>query len=176
MGGFIAQHTSNIITKVARNGRFMDLNDVILNSNMEPASTMIAMDPPQTTFEPMLPDTSAYASIGIVAVLCVVCWLVWNNEVVPISRQKLAVSKRGGGVREYLDELSSEETDKDERKLEKWLFADWLNPNKKKEAAVPFLKKAKWNSGDNPVLVASALIGFAVIFASITERVAFMSN
>lgn len=175
--GFVTQHTSNaIVRKVTQNGRFVKLNNAMVNSNLKSASNMIAMDSPQTTFEPMLPDASAYASIGIVAVLCVACWFVWNDQVVPISRQKLANSKRGGGVREYLDELSSEDTDKGDRKVEKWLFADWLNPNKKKEAAVPFLKKAKWNSGDNPVLVASALIGFAVMFASVTERIAFMNN
>ena len=66
----------------------------------------------------------------------------------------------------------------DGRDFERWLFSDWLNngkggtkPGRQKEPALPILKEAKWNSGDNPVLVASALIGLSVIIASLTERV-----
>jgi len=65
------------------------------------------------------------------------------------------------------------------RKFERWLFADWLVDNKsarksgrQKEPALPILKEAKWNSGDNPVLAASALIGAGVLFTALTERVA----
>jgi hypothetical protein len=52
----------------------------------------------------------------------------------------------------------------DGRDLERWLFSDWLNDNKstrggrKKEPAIPILKKAKWNSGDNPVVVTAAIM------------------
>ena len=50
----------------------------------------------------------------------------------------------------------------DGRDFERWLFSDWLNkPNTKggrqKEPALPILKDAKWNSGDNPVLVTAAM-------------------
>ena len=50
----------------------------------------------------------------------------------------------------------------DGRGFERWLFTDWLNkPDKKggrqKEPALPILKQAKWNSGDNPVLVTAAM-------------------
>ena len=50
----------------------------------------------------------------------------------------------------------------DGRDFERWLFTDWLNkPDKKggrqKEPALPILKQAKWNSGDNPVLVTAAM-------------------
>ena len=65
----------------------------------------------------------------------------------------------------------------DGRDFERWLFSDWLNkPSSKggrqKEPALPILKEAKWNSGDNPVLVTAAIMMFGVVLASITERVA----
>jgi hypothetical protein len=110
----------------------------------------------------------------------------------------LAISKSRGQVREYLDELSQSASDGDEnkveedgsveqhdeteaathkynnkdRKFERWLFADWLNNKKSKKApAIPILKDAKWNSGDNPVVVTVAIMMIGIIVASITERV-----
>ena len=117
---------------------------------------------------------------GIVA-LSVACAWAWANLVVPVSRTNLALSKKNGPVKEYLDELKEAGDASDSRALERWLFTDWLENNKsaskggrKKEPALPILKKAKWNSGDNPVLVASALIGAGVLITSLTERVASM--
>uniref|UniRef100_A0A7S2SL30 Transmembrane protein n=1 Tax=Eucampia antarctica TaxID=49252 RepID=A0A7S2SL30_9STRA len=140
-------------------------------------------------FEPVLPDTTTLIGFGCVVLLSVVAAFVWANEVVPVSRQKLAISKRNGDVKEYLDELkeaslldSDEELSSkpndvlpnvgDGRDLERWLFSDWLNKNKQpKNPAIPFvLKKAKWNSGDNPVLVASALIFAGVLAGALSER------
>jgi hypothetical protein len=118
---------------------------------------------------------------------------VWANEVVPVSRTKLALSKRDGEVKAYLDDLKiavnkteviddegnvriSAEAD-DGRNFERWLFSDWLNDNKsakggrQKPSALPILKNAKWNSGDNPVLVTTAMLMVGVIIAAITERV-----
>ncbi len=52
---------------------------------------------------------------------------------------------------------------KDGRDFERWLFSDWLNrptngkEGRRKEPALPILKDAKWNSGDNPVLVTAAM-------------------
>ena len=70
---------------------------------------------------------------------------------------------------------------KDDRAFERWLFSDWLNDNKsarkagrQKEAALPILKNAKWNSGDNPVLAATALISLGVLFTAVTERIISM--
>jgi hypothetical protein len=116
-----------------------------------------------------------------------------------VSRTKLALSKRDGEVKEYLDSLKeaslvSVEGDVDGnetsarnveikpnvgdgRDVERWLFSDWLNNNKstgggrKKDPALPILKKAKWNSGDNPVLVTAAIMMVGIVIASITERV-----
>jgi len=157
-----------------------------------------AVTVPQKTFEAVAPDTSILIGFGIVSVLSVIASQVWANEVVPISRTKLALSKRDGEVKEYLDGLkqasyynSTTEGELDMKNLEikpnigdgrdveRWLFSDWLNTNKsasggggrKKEPALPILKKAKWNSGDNPVLVTAALMMIGIVVASVTERV-----
>lgn len=87
----------------------------------------------------------------------------------PVSRTKLAMSKKNGAVREYLDELDGGDSS---REFERWLFSDWLRKDRqKKPRAIPLLK-GKWNSGDNPVLVASALIAAGVLLTSVTERIA----
>ena len=86
---------------------------------------------------------------------------------VPDKRVELSKSKaEGGSTREYLEDIRGD----DERQLEQWLFTDWLQGRTRKPAALPFFKKAKFNSGDNPILVAAALIGTAVITASVVEQ------
>ena len=115
-----------------------------------------------------MPSTETFVGFGLIVVLCVAASWVWANQVVPVSRSKLAISKNRGQVREYLDDLKNTT---DDRAMEQWLFTDWLQENKsEKQPAIPILKKAKWNSGDNPVLAASALIGLGVLFTAVTER------
>merc|ERR1712071_39145 len=155
-------------------------------------STSIAVaeelvDTTSTAFEPILPETSTLIGFGCVVLLSIIAANVWANEVVPVSRQKLAISKRNGEVKEYLNDLreaslstANEESSNldvkpnvgDGRDIERWLFSDWLNKNKQpKDPAIPFvLKKAKWNSGDNPVLVATAFIFAGVLAGSISDR------
>ena len=77
--------------------------------------------------------------------------------------------------------ISDEPVESDGRDFERWLFTDWLEGRKsgskagrQKEPAIPILKSAKWNSGDNPVVVTSALMFLGMIVASLTERVASM--
>ena len=154
-------------------------------------------------FEPVAPDSSLLIGFGAVVAICAVAGYIWAEEVVPVSRTKLALSKRSGAVKEYLDELrdageaanpeatstivsevqspASIEAVKpnvgDGRDLERWLFSDWLNnPSTKggrqKEPALPILKNAKWNSGDNPVLVTALIMMVGIVVASVTERVA----
>jgi hypothetical protein len=109
--------------------------------------------------------------MGAVIGLCVIAAIVWSEQVVPVSRTKLALSKKNGQVREYLNDLQEK---REEKPLETWLFNDWLqarNSSSKKEPALPILKNAKWNSGDNPVVVTSAMIMVGVLVAAITERV-----
>mmetsp|Transcript_27484 Transcript_27484/g.41600 ORF Transcript_27484/g.41600 Transcript_27484/m.41600 type:complete len:171 (-) Transcript_27484:136-648(-) len=131
---------------------------------------LIAEDIPSvTTFDPVLPDTTTLVGFGVLTILCGVAWVIWSDQVVPVSRTKLAISKSRGDVKEYLDDLKQ---GGDERPVEQWLFADWLQDNKSaKQPAIPFLKKAKWNSGDNPVVVTSAIMILGIVVASISERV-----
>mmetsp|Transcript_29139 Transcript_29139/g.61966 ORF Transcript_29139/g.61966 Transcript_29139/m.61966 type:complete len:213 (-) Transcript_29139:95-733(-) len=156
-------------------------------------------------FEAVAPDTSLLIGFGSVVVLCIAAGWVWANEVVPVSRAKLAISKNRGEVKEYLeglktyDDTSLDDIDAttmesaepsmegrvenvkpnvgDGRDIERWLFSDWLNKpsgkgGRQKEPALPILKDAKWNSGDNPVLVTAAIMMLGVVIASVTERIA----
>lgn len=53
--------------------------------------------PSTQVFEAVAPDSSFFIGIGFVVLLCVVAGSVWANDVVPISRTKLAISKSRGG-------------------------------------------------------------------------------
>lgn len=161
-----------------------------------PTTTTTTTLPSGTTFEAILPDTSVLFGFAGIAILSALAVWVWANQVVPVSRTNLAMSKQNGPVKDYLDDLrqagggnatatsttttnatsTTTNTTEDNRDFERWMFTDWLEkPEKKagrqKEPALPILKKAKWNSGDNPVLAASALIGLGVLFTSVTERI-----
>ena len=194
-------------------------------------------------FGAVMPPTETLVGMGVIAILCVVLYWVWENQVVPVSRTKLAISKSRGEVKEYLDELKassasqqpstsaldvmnentmaqqsnntslprivdiSVESNKgaatiddkydnnsvptttssssmkstpssDDRAFERWLFTDWLADNKsekkagrQKEPALPVLKNAKWNSGDNPVVVSALLMMIGIIISLFTERI-----
>lgn len=172
-------------------------------------ATATAASAPQE-FEAVLPDTGAILGILAIVLASAAATWVWANQVVPVSRTKLALSKRDGEIKEYLEELESlrvettttntaenivdgddikdntydtrEISNQNKRQLEQWLFTDWLEqkkekdsagkrkPGRQKEPALPILKSAKWNSGDNPVLAATALIMAGVVLASITEQ------
>lgn len=141
----------------------------------------------ETTFEPVVPDGPVLIGMISIILLSGLAFYVWQEQVIPVSRTKLALSKRSGSVKQYLDELSVEENMNGDgngslttsRDFEKWLLTDWLVQREKKlkglstkkEPALPILKDAKWNSGDNPVLAATGLIGICVLLASLTERV-----
>lgn len=192
-----------------------------LTASFEPSSHLLVStsdvavvgSAPQV-FEAVAPDPSLFIGMGSVVILCIAAGIVWANDVVPVSRTKLAISKSRGEVREYLDDLRTSDdiisvdddinpttmlvtddqdnvdgiTDEsvvdnvkpnaqDGRGFERWLFSDWLNKpdataGRQKEPALPILKDAKWNSGDNPVLVTAAIMMLGVVLASITERVA----
>ena len=191
------------------------------------ASTMMGQEP-SGVYEAVLPKTESLVGMGLIVVLCVVTYWVWENQVVPVSRTKLAISKSRGEVKEYLDELKASSpsstiepsaqalslessislegvqlaanatidgeenisgnppssppvlaTTTADRSFERWLFTDWLQDNKskrkggrKKEPALPILKSAKWNSGDNPVVVAAFLMMVGILFTILTERLA----
>jgi hypothetical protein len=60
-------------------------------------------------FEPMLPDSTIVGGMIVVIILSIVAAIVWNTQVVPISRTKLAISKSRGSVRAYLEDLRMDE-------------------------------------------------------------------
>ena len=96
---------------------------------------------------------------------------VWWTQTVPAKRLEVSRSKKSGEIAELLDELDEAEATGD-RKLERWLLTDWREPSRRKEPALPMLPKSKFNSGDNPILAAAALIlGFGLANA-LAERAA----
>ena len=132
-------------------------------------------------FEPVLPDTSTMVGFVSIAILSALCVFVWSNQVVPVSRTNLAIAKKSGPLKDYLDELreggNSTDAGRDGKEFERWLFTDWLQKpaskgGRQKEPAIPVLKNAKWNSGDNPVLVASTLIFVGVLLTAAVEKLA----
>jgi len=125
-------------------------NDVIVNTK---------------TFEAQLP-IEQLQSMGIVTFVLILVSMYWWNVVIPAKRTEVAKSKSRGEIKDYLEDIRAD----DDRGFERWFLSDWLNKSKNKPAAIPFLKKAKWNSGDNPVLVAFAGIFSLVLVASIAER------
>lgn len=139
------------------------------NAQIESSIQIPTTDPTLTIpFEPILPDTTTLVGFGILTILCVIAAFVWSNDVVPVSRSKLAISKSRGDVKAYLDDLKTAE----DRPFQTWLFNDWLTNNKsRKQPAIPILKRAKWNSGDNPVVVTAAMMMVGIIIASVTERI-----
>lgn len=142
-----------------------EFNYGILASSL-PLSTLDSVS--TISFEPILPDTTTLAGFGILTVLCVIAAFVWSNDVVPVSRSKLAISKSRGDVKAYLDDLKIA----DDRPFQTWLFSDWLTENKSRKApAIPLLKRAKWNSGDNPVVVTAAIMMVGILVASVSERI-----
>ena len=92
---------------------------------------------------------------------------IWWNDIIPQKRTELAKSKANGEVKELLDDIKA--SDENDMQLERWFFNDWLK-KEKKSVAIPFIKNVKWNSGDNPVLVAFAGIISCVVTASLAER------
>lgn len=203
-------------------------NTFALRAASEAASSVMGQSPePAGVYEAVLPQTETLVGMGFILVLCVALYWVWENQVVPVSRTNLAISKSRGEVKEYLDELKassdtiessaslsssesiaagavspsllganatsvSEETKVEDpqtapsrnrdRAFERWVFTDWLEDNKsartvgsrRKEPALPILKSARWNSGDNPVVVAAFLMLVGILLAIVTERVAPM--
>jgi hypothetical protein len=193
--------------------------------------SFVSLNASSSSFDPIVPDATTLLGFSIVVVVCAVAAYVWSNQVVPVSRTKLAMAKQKNSnseLRQYLDELLDVETNatvtgqtrtitastvnvlsesvetawsegigsdsdtppidatkgfrsvpSNDRAFERWLFTDWLEQDKRrkvggrqKEPAIPILKNAKWNSGDNPILAATALISVGVLLSAITERIA----
>ena len=99
-------------------------------------------------------DGTAVTGFFATTLICLAASYYWWTVIVPQKRTEIALSKRNGEIAEYLDNLR-EAGKEDGKRFERWLMSDWLNNKRsQKRGALPFLKKAKWNSGDNPVIVA----------------------
>jgi hypothetical protein len=190
------------------------ISDATYSTTLVADSTLHSTTPlvePIGVYDAVLPQTETLVGMGVISVLCVVLYFVWSEQVVPVSRTKLAISKSRGEVKAYLDELkatanpspatmeitnttedrvdstesigtgsdpSRPSLSSSERSFERWLFTDWLKDNKserkggrQKEPALPILKDAKWNSGDNPIVVASLLMLVGLVLSALTERI-----
>ena len=134
------------------------------NHNRIISLKMIENDNQLKTFDPIL-DTNQMLSFGLITLTLIIVTNYWWSVVIPTKRKEVAISKNKGEIKEYLENIR----DNEDKNFERWFFSDWLNKNKK-DAAIPFLKKSKWNSGDNPILVAFSGIFLFVIVASIIER------
>ena len=63
-------------------------------------SLSLATSTPSSTdrvFEAVAPNPALLAAMGLVVLLCAAAGYVWANDVVPVSRTKLAISKSRGG-------------------------------------------------------------------------------
>jgi hypothetical protein len=117
------------------------------------------------TFDPQI-NLEQIGSMSIITFSLAVVALYWWNVVIPTKRKEVALSKSRGEIRDYLDDIR----ENNDKSFERWFLTDWLNQTKNKPAAIPFLKKAKWNSGDNPILVAFAGIFSLILIAGFAER------
>ena len=117
-------------------------------------------------YEPGPVDGTVVAQqLTVLSVTGLAAWFWWTVTV-PEKRVELSKSKKTGEIKTLLDDLETAE----DRPLERWLLTDWLNPTKRKEPALPFLPKDKFNSGDNPILAATALILAFGLANAIAER------
>ncbi len=112
------------------------------------------------------PPPQTLIAMFLTLTLSASAYVYWDKIIVPQKRTELSLSKRKGEVKQYLEELREDEG----RGSEKWLMNDWLEP-KAKDRAVPFLPKKKFNSGDNPVVFATALLLFPVLIGSAIQNV-----
>ena len=139
---------------------------IIPNSLKSKAETKMTQLVLFDSFEAQV-DPEALKGLLVTSSVLVGAASVWWYQIVPAKRLEVSKSKRQGEIKEMLDEIKGSEDN--EMLVKKWLFADWLRPGPKK-AALPMLKKAKWNSGDNPILVAFSAVISCVIASSIAER------
>jgi hypothetical protein len=76
----------------------VDASHDIVQSGLTSILSATTYTVPDKTFEAVAPDTSILVGLGVVLLISIAAGFVWNNDVVPISRTKLALSKRDGEV------------------------------------------------------------------------------
>ena len=102
--------------------------------------------------------------------------IYWWRVTVPEKRLEISKSKKAGELKGVLDELAEENVEagtptSGEKRLERWLLTDWLRQEKRKEPALPFLPRSKFNSGDNPILAAGLLILLTGVLSAVVKQV-----
>ena len=101
---------------------------------------------------------------------------VWWTQTVPAKRLEVSRSKKSGEISDLLDELDEANREAEgqptagDKRVERWLLTDWREPSRRKEPALPMLPKSKFNSGDNPILAAAALILSFGVANALAER------
>jgi hypothetical protein len=144
-------------------------------------------------------SVDVYQSEAAVLAVTGLCVAYWWFVLVPGARVNLAVNKRSGRLRSYLEELKSD----DSRPLQRWFYSSWLakiDPEtafllREKDGSVARTELSDTEGGgdrtaeetleqvinrakrtprfwslDNPVLVATALsVGGAALFGSISH-------
>lgn len=136
----------------------------------------ITTSDPITVYEAQLPEPQVLMGFGALVLILSLTSLFWWKIIIPQQRTKVAISKSRGEIRDFLEKLETLEPSKNlelKSRVQKWLFTDWLKQRENrtaKPAALPFLKKAKWNSGDNPILAAIGGIMAFVVASSLAER------
>lgn len=127
-------------------------------------------------YGPEIHPEQLYA-FGAVTGMTAVGYQIWEKVLVPQKRLELSRSKRGGEVKQLLDEIQDAPS---ERALERWFFSDWLearNGTQVKKSAVPFLPKSKFNSGDNPVIGAvAAIMVIGILSSSLKQAVHLLTS
>ena len=143
-----------------------------------------AVDPIAATYVPTPIDPAVLRDelvvLGAIGATTAYWWLV----LVPSARVALAKNKKSGELRAYLDDLARS----DGKGLEKWFYAQWLakiDPETRyllrddapaaarrvetlEDVARAARRAPKFWSGDNPVLVGTALtIGLAALFSGV---------
>ncbi|KAJ1623416.1 hypothetical protein T492DRAFT_1055232 [Pavlovales sp. CCMP2436] len=136
-------------------------------------SSRVTMLVPPVEYGPEM-HPEQLAAMGLVTVMTAAGYVLWDRVLVPQKRLELSLSKKKGSVKALLDELDQQAPT--ERTLERWFFSDWIDARsgspQKKKAAIPFLPKAKFNSGDNPVIGAVAAIMFIGVLSCSVKEVA----
>ena len=90
----VSNPTSTVSKLMVSMSGAMPVDGTIDNYMMD---TTAAISSTPTSFEAILPDPAVIMGMGFVVLLCIAASYVWANEVVPVSRTKLAISKSRGG-------------------------------------------------------------------------------
>jgi hypothetical protein len=131
--------------------------------------------PAPVAYTPTTVETETLVQQGIVLAGTTLPALFWWRVTVPEKRLEISRSKKSGELKEVLDDLAEKNAagspTSGEKRVERWLLTDWLRNEKRKEPALPFLPRSKFNSGDNPILAAGLLIVLTGVVSATVKQV-----